>query len=304
MQIFVKTLTGKTITMEVETESHEVCAEHIIYLNYTSKSHVLTGKPSDALREQIKSLKLATYHPRLYPQGKGGQPSEKGWLIKADKLEEVKELLKKGGCEPKIVLFKNTIARMFEDVGKLTSVPENSDEPETSDSSSDFDESLANPVKQVSKEEKAAIIEEIKGCLVSPEPFNGVVLPSGIGYETRETSAWDFCIQTFPGDPKTFFIGHNFKSGEVGMWWLQPNGNKTFCQMPYGEQALEFLGTLVIPTRAALKTFLEKYYSKANNLAKFRLHQAISLFEEKGDPEGVFAKKFPELWDELVSWTV
>jgi len=314
MQIFVKTLTGKTITMEVEIPETPRTVEHIIYLNYTSKSHVLTGKPSDALREEIKSLKLATYHPRLYPQGDASSLPEKGWLVKRERLDEIKELLKKHNISPKIVpagirpnsTERNTDVVVAEIRMALAAMGE-PDEPEKSDaseSSSDFDESLVN---QVSKEEKAKIIEEIKECLVTPdespkaeksiafppENFKGIILPSGIGYGAKKngTSTADLHVCSHPGEHKGFAITHVI------------NNQITLFRRSSGDFFTIYYGKNMTNPRD-LRSFLVNYYNEADADDQTRFTNLMTLFVlmNGGDDNKKFAKLQPELWGELENW--
>lgn len=66
--------------------------KYVIHLDYSEKSHVLTGRPPEEMREELKSQKVATYHPRLYVDG---TTPTKGWLIKKDQLEKAKEIIER-----------------------------------------------------------------------------------------------------------------------------------------------------------------------------------------------------------------
>lgn len=83
-----------------------------IYLDYSQNSHVLTGIPSEKMRQDMKDAKLATYHPRLYPVDTS---STKGWLIKKGCLELVEKLISE---EKKTCVTKHTnlLARITCDV--------------------------------------------------------------------------------------------------------------------------------------------------------------------------------------------
>lgn len=64
-------------------------SELTLYFDYSEQSHVLTGKPSDEVREKIKTLKIGNYHPRLYPKD---QTPLKGWLIRKEKMEDLEQI--------------------------------------------------------------------------------------------------------------------------------------------------------------------------------------------------------------------
>ena len=83
-----------------------------IYLDYSQNSHVLTGIPSEKMRQDMKDAKLATYHPRLYPVDSS---STKGWLIKKERLENIEKLIseEKKTCDTK---HANLLARIVCDV--------------------------------------------------------------------------------------------------------------------------------------------------------------------------------------------
>lgn len=75
---------------------------YVIHLDYSERSHVLTGRPTDEMREELKSQKVATYHPRLYVVG---TTPIKGWLIKKDQLEKAKEIIER--CSKQKVKVQN-----------------------------------------------------------------------------------------------------------------------------------------------------------------------------------------------------
>lgn len=64
-------------------------SELTLYFDYSERSHVLIGKPSDEVREKIKALKIGNYHPRLYPKD---QIPLKGWLIRKEKMEDLEQI--------------------------------------------------------------------------------------------------------------------------------------------------------------------------------------------------------------------
>jgi hypothetical protein len=82
--------------------------EFTVYYNYSKNSHVLVGRLPDDIREQIKTLKLGNYHPKLYPDT---STPTKGWLIKKDKLDWVIHhlLIVKSKIDPK---YANLLARL------------------------------------------------------------------------------------------------------------------------------------------------------------------------------------------------